>query len=165
MPTGQGQVFATGEPRWGRVAIDDVLLLANRQLPVLGVVVTQGRKQQRTAAPGFFLDIHHGRGTRCLGIHPQRLVEFHASARPHPIAIVDRWQQVVVGRVAVQAEPGFFYRGLKECPVPERGQWLARFRGDITQGCGDALDQARTQMLGGVLAAPDPGGVRGITQG
>ncbi|MNC68556.1 hypothetical protein D3C75_1191650 [compost metagenome] len=46
LPTREGQCFAAGKSGRGWLAIDNILLLANRQAPVLHIVVAQGGKQQ-----------------------------------------------------------------------------------------------------------------------
>ncbi len=105
---------------WARLAVDDVLLLADRQFAVLQVVVLHGDEQQRAGAPVLFLDVLDGRDPSGLAADPQGRNELDAPTGPHAIAVVRRWQEAAACRVPVAAQAALGDGLLEECPMPER---------------------------------------------
>src|SRR5690554_4805635 len=154
VPVAGGQLLAAAQLRRGRLAVDDVLFLADGQAAVLQVVVLHGDEQQRAGAAVLFLDVLDGGHLLGFGAGPQRLEEFHASASPHAVAVVRRRQEATAGRMAIDAQAGLEHRLLEEAPLPQGRQGLASGGGRLAEGGGDALEQVVAQVVLGFFGSP-----------
>ncbi|MCY1420894.1 hypothetical protein D9M71_365310 [compost metagenome] len=110
--------FAGAELGRGRLAVDDVLDLADDQVPILKVFMAQGHEQQRAGAAVLFLDVLDTGLAHDFRTHAQRLEELQLAAGPHAIAVVRGRQEPTARRVTVHAQACLVHRLLEERPVP-----------------------------------------------
>lgn len=142
--------------RRGRLAVDDVLLLAHGYAATLQVFMLDGHEQQGTGASGFFCHRQDGRGTACVLAHRQRMDEFQPAASPHAVAARCGRQETATGRVAIGAQPAGLDGLLEIRPMPQLRQSGARMRDRLPQRGADAPGQAVADLVRACLGAPGP---------
>ena len=142
----------------GRLAIDDVVPLADRNAARRGDGVVDRDEAQRAGRAGLQVDVGNARAALHLIADAQRLDELQFAAGPHPARQRHRRQETAAGRMAVLAQLRHRKHRRRQAPMRGERRGVARLR------LADLLEQRRAQTLhklrgddvGGFLGAADP---------
>ena len=112
----------------GRLAIDDVVALLDRDAARRGDDVIDRDEAQRAGRAGLQIDVRDRRGALDLVADAHRLDEFQFAAGPHPARQRHRRQEAAAGRVAVLAQLRHRKHRRRQAPMRGEGRGVARLR-------------------------------------